>query len=111
LHDLRQPGWRWTTLTANLHYYVHPFIFPIVLHLAVRHNAAGIRLPHDQLSLGLKSDPSRPIRKTALAGVFSMFKRVYLPKVQQAGLVVAERVFGLLGSGAMTEKLHDKLIK
>jgi len=95
---------------SHLHYYVHPFIFPIVLHLAVRHNAAGIRLPHDQLSLGLKSDPSRPIRKTALAGVFSMFKRVYLPKVQQAGLVVAERVFGLLGSGAMTENYMINLL-
>ena len=95
---------------SHLHYYVHPFIFPNVLCLAVRYHAAGLRLPHDNLSLALKSDPTRPVQKAALAGVFNMFRLFYLSKVQRAGLVVVERVFGLLESGAMTETYMVNLL-
>ncbi|HEY8021147.1 MAG TPA: hopanoid biosynthesis-associated protein HpnK [Thermoanaerobaculia bacterium] len=88
---------------GHLHLHTHPAVLEILLPLAVRHGARGLRLPRDPLRAGLAWDRSRLLQKAGWALAFGFLSRRAAPRVRAAGLAVPERTHGLMQSGAMCE--------
>jgi hopanoid biosynthesis associated protein HpnK len=88
---------------GHLHLHTHPAVLEILLPLAVRHGARGLRLPRDPLRAGLAWDRSRLFQKAGWALAFGFLSRRAAPRVRAAGLAVPERTHGLMQSGAMSE--------
>jgi hopanoid biosynthesis associated protein HpnK len=96
---------------SHTHFHIHPTVFNIIVRLSKQHNAGGMRMPNDELALGLQYDASRAALKIAWSIVFSCFRRLYLPRLSRAKLAVAERVYGLMQTGQMKEDYVISLLK
>jgi hopanoid biosynthesis associated protein HpnK len=86
---------------GHLHLHMHPTVFKTLLPLAQEYGANGVRLPHDDLSLALRYDPSGAVTKTAWAFVFGWLVRWARPRLEHACLISPKRVYGLMQSGKM----------
>ncbi len=88
---------------GHLHLHAHPAVLDLLLPLAVRHGARGVRLPRDPLRPALAWDRGRPFQKAAWALAFGLLARRAAPRVRAAGLAVPARTYGLMQTGAMSE--------
>jgi hypothetical protein len=88
---------------GHLHLHLHPLIFPTVVELAVRYGAHAIRLPRDELWTSLRHDRRHLFTKLWWWLIFGLLNRNARRHLRRAGLVVADRVFGLMQSGNMEE--------
>jgi hopanoid biosynthesis associated protein HpnK len=95
---------------GHLHLHMHPTVFKILLPLAQRYGANGVRLPHDDLWLALRHDSSGVVTKTAWAFVFSWLVRWGRSRLEHAGLVSPKRVYGLMQSGKMHVDYVSKVL-
>ena len=88
---------------GHLHMHMHPKVFDLLLPLAKQYGAGGIRLPRDDLRLGLRYDQRRVGTKTAWAIAHGLLCRRALGRLRSHGLSVTHRVYGVLQSGQMKE--------
>lgn len=88
---------------GHLHMHMHPVVFDLVVPLAARYGARGIRLPRDDLRLGLAYNPRHAGTKLLWAIAFGLLSRRGQGRADRAGLVTVRRVYGLMQSGHMTE--------
>ena len=88
---------------GHLHMHMHPTVFDLFLPLAEQHGAVGIRLPRDDLRLGLRYDRRRVGTKTAWSVAHGLLCRRALRRLHGHGLYVNHRVYGVLQSGQMQE--------
>jgi chitin disaccharide deacetylase len=82
------------------HLHVHPVAFPIVAALAARHGARAIRLPWEGLRALGDARPRRAAAEAAVLGALALHGRA---TARRLGLTFADRVHGLVRSGAMDE--------
>jgi hopanoid biosynthesis associated protein HpnK len=85
----------------NMH--VHPVVFPILLPLAEKYGASGIRIPADDLKLDLQYDCSNLAMKAVWTVFFGLLSRWCLARLRSHPLKTASHVYGLLQSGNMQE--------
>jgi hopanoid biosynthesis associated protein HpnK len=103
-----------THVNGHQHLHMHPAVFRALLPLAQEHGARGLRLPRDDFRLAMAYDRRGAGAKAVWSLVFGILSRRYAHTVQALNrasaqphgphrMVVADRVFGLLQSGAMEE--------
>jgi len=88
---------------GHLHLHIHPAVLDLLLPLAVRHGARGLRLPRDPLLPALAWDRGRPFQKLGWALAFGLLSRRAARRARAVGLAVPERTHGLMQTGAMSE--------
>ena len=88
---------------GHMHLHLHPAVFPRLLPLALRYGARGIRLPRDDFRAALSYDGSFFLRKAGWALSFGILSRMAHRRLRGEALLVTDRVYGLMQTGAMSE--------
>jgi hopanoid biosynthesis associated protein HpnK len=88
---------------GHQHMHLHPAVWPLLIPLIRRYKPTGVRIVRDNWRLGLRHDRSHWMLRTAWAASFAMLSRKALRDARQEEFVVADRVYGLMQSGRMSE--------
>jgi chitin disaccharide deacetylase len=88
---------------GHQHLHVHPVVFDLLLPLAERYGARGVRLPRDDLWLALHHDCRRVAVKVAWAVALGLVCRRCAARLRGRRLGAAQRVYGVMQSGHMGE--------
>ena len=88
---------------GHLHMHLHPTVLRLLLPLADKYGACGLRLPRDDLWISVVHDRRRAGRKALWAIVFGLLARYCAGQLHGHPLVVAHRVYGLMQTGQMRE--------
>ena len=96
---------------GHLHMHLHPTVFSLMLPMAKRYGAKGIRLPRDDPWLSLRYDPHRAATKITWAIVFGLLSRWCLTRLNGCDLIAAQHVYGLFQSGQMGEAYVKSLLE
>lgn len=96
---------------GHLHMHLHPTVFSLMLPMAKRYGAKGIRLPRDNPWLSLRYDPHHAATKITWAIVFGLLNRWCLTRLDGCDLVTAQHVYGLFQSGQMGEAYVKSLLE
>src|SRR5262249_24783845 len=110
LELFRATGLELSHVDGHLHMHSHPAIMSILVDIAEEFSIRTIRLPHEELATELRIDRSRMISKVIWSGVFNQLARYEGKKLRRAGISFADRVYGLLSSGEITEQYLLQLI-
>jgi hopanoid biosynthesis associated protein HpnK len=89
---------------SHMHMHLHPAIFRLLLPLAQRYGAEGLRLPRDDLWVSMRYDRQRAGLKALYAIVFGLLVRWCVTQLDGHTLKVAHRVYGLMQTGRMYER-------
>lgn len=102
---LRKAGIRPTHADCHHHLHMHPVLFPIIAREAARRGVAWIRIPREPLSvaLGLRGAPIPKGEASLTWLVFRLLTGRSLKTASALGLSVADQVYGLSGTGRITE--------
>lgn len=84
---------------SHLHLHLHPIVFDLMLPLAVKFGARGVRLPRDELWLALRHNRQRAATKIMWAIVFRLLCRWCVSRLRNHRPIVAHRVYGLMRTG------------
>jgi hopanoid biosynthesis associated protein HpnK len=87
-------------VNAHQHYHLHPAVMGELLEIGRDFGMNALRAPFEPVS-GLAAVERTP--RSAASIIAGPWARLMLRRARRAGLVVADRVFGLAWSGAMTE--------
>jgi hopanoid biosynthesis associated protein HpnK len=96
---------------GHLHMHMHPVAWRLLVPLAQQAGARGLRLPRDDLWLGLAYDHRQAWLKVTWALIFGALSRWGLHRTHGAGLIVTRRVYGLMQSGQMQEAYVLRLLQ
>jgi hopanoid biosynthesis associated protein HpnK len=96
---------------SHLHFHMHPTVFRLLVPLAERYGACGLRLPRDDLRLALAYDRRRMLTKVAWALTYGLLGRWNLRYLRRCHLVVTHRVYGLMQTGQMQEAYVVPLLR
>lgn len=110
LELFRATGLTLSHVDGHLHMHSHPVVMRILVDLAEEFNIRRIRLPREDLLTELGIDKSRPFSKLAWWFIFSCLARYEGRMLRNAGIGFADRVYGLLSSGEVTEQYLMELI-
>lgn len=88
---------------GHLHMHLHPTVLKLLLPFAISHGARGLRLPRDDLRLGLTHDRDQATRKFTWSVGLGLLSRYGLRQLGQQRLAVTHRVYGLMQTGQMEE--------
>ena len=88
---------------GHQHLHAHPAVLPIVVELAQRYDAGGIRVPRDPFWRDVRADPSRIGYKLAVAAGNAYLARTCRRYLHRSGLARCDVVVGSLMSGSMTD--------
>lgn len=98
-------------INGHLHMHMHPAVFPLVVQQALAHQAAGLRLPRDDLMRNLAYSRRAFINKVLWAVEFGLLNRWALGQLGGLPLAVANKVFGFMESGHMSEPYVCQLLE
>lgn len=105
---------------GHLHMHVHPTVLGLLLPLAVKHGAHGLRVPRDDFWLTLGYNRHRAGINAVQAAVFALLCRRCLRSLvsfsslhgdNRHPLAVADRVYGLMRTGQMQEAYVLRLLR
>ncbi len=96
-------GLPFSHVDGHWHMHLHPVVLDILLPLAARYGVKGLRLPRDELLLGLSYDRRQAATKFVWAIAFALLGLRSRGRIRAKGLVAAGRVYGLMQSGRMEE--------
>lgn len=97
-------------LDGHLNIHLHPTVLAVVLELAGQHRIRAMRVPRDDLRSTVALDTKRLGYKLSHALIFGALCRYARGRVQAAGILAADRVYGLLQSGDMNESFLLELL-
>jgi hopanoid biosynthesis associated protein HpnK len=109
-----QTGLKLAHVDGHQHMHIHPAVFPLLISVARRYGAGGIRLPRDELRFAIRHDLRRlgpfdrlrtgnALRKIGWALVFGLLSRYCQRLLRGSPMTVAQRVYGLMQTGRMEE--------
>jgi len=110
LEKFLQTGLPLAHVDGHLHHHAHPVVLREILKLAEEFNIRVIRLPSESLRTTLKIDRSDWLAKLIGSLVFTGLRRYGEQLLNAQGIHYADRVYGLLQSGRMTEDYLLSLI-
>ena len=96
-------GLRLSHVDGHMHMHVHPTVLRLLLPLATKYGAHGLRLPRDDFWISYRFSRQRAGLKALWAIVFSLLSRQYVRSLDGHGLKVTHRVYGLMQTGEMRE--------
>lgn len=88
---------------GHLHFHVHPIVFNLLLPLAERYGARGLRLPRDDFWLAMRYNRQGAALKATWAAIYALLCRWCLRRLRGSRLTVTDRMYGLMQTGQMTE--------
>lgn len=91
-------------IDGHLHLHVHPVIFKAALELGAKYGVRRMRVPFEERRLALEFDRTNRLRKTIHTLLFGGLARYMKKKLKERGFTFAERVYGNLQSGGMSER-------
>ncbi len=98
-----ETGLPFSHIDGHLHLHVHPVIFKTALQLGRQYNVKRMRVPTEELGLALGFDKRYRLRKLLHKVMFGALGAYMKRHLKRSGFEFAERVYGNLQSGAMTE--------
>jgi len=104
LEKFRATGLPLSHVDGHLHMHVHPVVLRILVDLAQEFDIKVIRLPAEELEINLKLDRHRLLTKLVWAVVFGGLRRYGEGLLKSRSIYFADRVYGLLQTGSMTEE-------
>jgi chitin disaccharide deacetylase len=103
LEKFQESGLPMSHVDGHLHLHAHPVVLNILIDLAPEFGIRVIRLPFEELDFTVKLDSTRWLDKATGWWIFSQLRRHGERRLQKAGIHCAQRVYGLLKSGDITE--------
>ncbi|OUL33793.1 hopanoid biosynthesis associated protein HpnK [Nostoc sp. T09] len=104
LEKFRASGLSLSHVDGHLHLHAHPVVLRLLVELAQEFDIRVIRLPSEELEKTLKLDRRNLITKLVWSGVFGGLRRYGEGLLASQDIKFAERVYGLLQTGSMTEQ-------
>lgn len=89
---------------GHLNMHLHPMVLPILLELAPRYGVRAMRLTREDLGPALRYDRRHLGRKIAEGAIFRALALYAAPRLQAAGVVTTDRVYGMHQSGHVDER-------
>jgi hopanoid biosynthesis associated protein HpnK len=96
---------------SHLHMHLHPAVLSLLLPLAEKHGAQGLRVPRDAFWISICHDRQRAGLKALWAIVFGLLARRSVKHLDGHPLKVAHRVYGLMQTGQMRESYVLDLLR
>ncbi len=110
LEKFCQTGLPLSHVDGHLHHHVHPVVLHHLVSLANEFNIRVIRLPLEELQFTLAHNRENWLTKLIWSLVFTRLRRHGEGLLKQKGIQYADRVYGLLQTGRMTEAYLLELI-
>ncbi|MER3476973.1 MAG: hopanoid biosynthesis associated protein HpnK [Leptolyngbya sp. ERB_1_2] len=110
LEKFRQTGLNLSHVDGHLHLHSHPVVLRHLVNLAEEFAIREIRLPSEELSIALKIDRSDWLTKTVGSLVFTGLRRDGEKLLKKHQIQFADRVYGFLQTGRITESYLLELI-
>lgn len=110
LEKFRDTGLPLSHVDGHLHLHMHPVVLRTLVQLAPEFNIKTIRLPSEELRLTLGVDRSDLLTKLVWAVVFGGLRYYGERLLKSHRISFADRVYGLLQTGRMTEAYLLNLI-
>lgn len=104
LEKFRFCGLQLSHVDGHLHMHTHPVVLRTLVELADEFNIKVIRLPYEELRLTLGLDQNDLLNKLIWSIVFDRLRSYGERLLTSKGIGFAERVYGLLQTGCMTEE-------
>ena len=104
LAKFRDSGLNLAHVDGHLHLHVHPVILNILTEFAAEFKIKFIRLPSEELSKNLKIDQRNLLIKIVWSIVFGQLRRYGEGLLKTHNIKFADRVYGLLQTGDMSEE-------
>jgi hopanoid biosynthesis associated protein HpnK len=104
LELFRQTGLELSHVDGHLHMHLHPVVLAILVELSCEYRIPAVRLPSEELGSALSLDPHDFAAKLASSWVFARLRRHGERLLRGAGIRFADRCYGLLASGRITEE-------
>jgi hopanoid biosynthesis associated protein HpnK len=95
---------------GHLNMHLHPMVLPILLDLAPRYRIRAMRVPREDLRAAIRHDRRHLGRKLAEGAVFHALAAYAAPQLRAAGIVTADRVYGMHQTGHVDERYLLTLI-
>ncbi len=95
-------------VNAHQHYHLHPAILAETIAIGRDYGLRALRVPVEPLALLRAVEPTR---RPLAASIAAPWAALSARRARRAGLTVADRVFGLAWSGAMTESRLAALLR
>jgi len=95
-------------VNAHQHYHLHPAILAELLDIGRDYGMIALRVPFEPIAFLRAVERTR---RSVVTTVAAPWAALMLRRARRAGLIVADRVFGLAWSGAMTETRLAGLIE
>lgn len=99
----RKTGLKLSHVDGHLHMHMHPVVLAILAGVSRELGIPAIRLPSEQLSFNLAFDRHAVLRKLAWSWIFARLRAHGERLLRPAGIAFADRVYGLLQTGRVTE--------
>ena len=97
-------GLKLSHIDGHLHLHVHPVIFNAALDLGARFGCSHMRVPVEERRLALEFDRAHGVQKSVHTILFGGLAGYMKRKLRERGFIFAERVYGNLQSGRMSER-------
>ena len=97
-------GLKLSHIDGHLHLHVHPVIFNAALELGVKYGCSHMRVPVEERRLALEFDRANVVQKSVHTILFGGLAGYMKRKLDARGFTFAERVYGNLQSGRMSER-------
>ncbi|HYV58409.1 MAG TPA: hopanoid biosynthesis-associated protein HpnK [Candidatus Nitrosopolaris sp.] len=97
-------------LDGHLNMHLHPMVLPILLELAPRYGIRAVRLSREDLGVALRYDSRHLARKLFEGIIFKTLAAYAAPRLAAAGIVTADRVYGMHQTGHVDERYLLDLI-
>ncbi len=109
LEKFRQTGLQLSHVDGHLHLHCHPVVLENLAEFVDEFQINFVRLPYEELSLNLNFDRANLLTKVIWSSIFTSMRRYGENLLAPKGIGFAERVYGLLQTGKITEQylLHS----
>jgi len=110
LERFKRTGLRLAHVDGHLHLHMHPVVLETLVDCAEEFGIRAIRLPKEELGVNLQLDRRRLLTQVVYTWLFGRLRRFGESRLRPAGIEFADRVYGLLQTGRITEDYLLKLI-
>ena len=110
LAAFRRTGLALAHVDGHHHLHLHPVVLSILSELAPEFGIPSIRLPAEELGTALAIDGRRAARDVLWSGIFRALRRGGKRRLRRAGVLFADRVYGLFATGQIDEEYLLRLV-
>ena len=110
LEKFQETGLLMSHLDGHLHLHAHPVILGIIKELAAEFDLKVLRLPSEELNFTLAIDRSHFWTKLIWSQVFGQLRRHGERLFKNTGIIIPDKVYGLLATGRISEDYLLQLI-